>query len=322
MKYKFIIDKEACFYDWIQSFISWRSHFSEKENTLFLREHKELNIKEKETLKKLEDFLSGSNGSLRLWNRYENKFMWSIKEKILWKNVRLVFEDKFNKIWEERLPQLQEWKTILENYNFLVIENHLHASALFFNSSLPNNVRVKLLFSSDDGLPGGASLPQKFKNVVLLNVAGCNFNELDRAIGVLIHETMHLTIWDSKQMDYILQDSFRNIILPKKIKIGPWKWKNLIHESLIGSVASRRLNNYFGRVISGVNNEKVIKDSVDIEKIFPDANDQFGLLARKLSFLVEEEISSYINKNRKFDKYLSDNIMQCWIDYLSNPKHD
>lgn len=303
-KFKFTIDKETCFVYWAQSLIKWSSWYFEKENYEFYRSlGGKLTAEENTALLNLLPILE-EGGFDWLWKAYSGV---PIEDKG-WFDVKSALDKKFNIAWREELPRLKKWVAILEAYDFEKFESQFDKVFKFFNvSTLQKSFEVKLLLSASPKFPT-AHVKDGFEKNILLNISRLDYSDLNRAIGALLHETLHKIQYksDSKML---LREAYDSFIRPLEFDVKNYTWKYLLVESTLKSICSTRSNTYFGKILwSKVLPEDVIRDS-DL----PNNKTNFEYLARVVAARIEPVIEDYLDNSKPLDKFFAQKIAEEWI---------
>lgn len=316
IKYNFIVDKETCFAYWAQSLIQWGWYFEKKEADYYRNLSEPFTDKEKESLELLKSILQkDENQFLWLWNRYVGKKIDNPEEFKDWETIRLTLSNKFEIIWPKEKQGLQRWQKILNKYSFQFLSAPYKKIYKFFKVSTPKNkqiIDVRLCFYWGKEFPT-AHVQRNFKDLILLNISNTKPGKIERerVIGILAHETIHKIEYASSLSPVLLKNSYKRIIKPKHIGIKGIKWKHLLTETVIASIASLRFNTYIGRILVG-DSKRQESDKI-VEFDFKKNREKYGFLIRVVASRIEELTAKYLNNNKTIDQNYCDAIASAWL---------
>lgn len=317
IKYNFIVDKETCFVYWVQSLIKWGWYFDKKEFDYYRGLAKPLTNNEKKSLELLKSILQkNGNQFLWLWNRYAEKKIENPEEYRIWKVIRLNLSDKFEAVWAKEKKNLQCWQKILNKYSFRFLAAPYKKIYNFFKAKTPKNkqtINVKLCFHWDKKFPA-AHVQRNFKNLIILNISNTKQIEIKRIINILAHETIHKIEYASPLSPILLKNSYKKIIKPKRIEIEGIKWKHLLTETIITSMASLRFNSYIDRILID-NPERGKPDKIkelNFRRIRRNRKN-YSFLIKIAASRIEELTTGYLDKNKIIDQNYCDAIASAWL---------
>lgn len=320
-RYSFVVDKDTCFTYWAQSLIEWGWYFEKKECDFYRKFSKQFTPEEEKALGSLKQILEKEeNYFLWLWARYANMPIENTDELREWNQIKKVLLSKFEDVWREEMTFLEQWKKNLESYPFQRFEQGFENITRFFEAPIisEEEVKVKLAFHYDTEAPT-AHVKKEFPGLIILNISRTNVTNINRAVNTLLHETIHLLMeYRSTRLESLLYESYMTTIAPPAIQLKNHKWKYLLMESVVGSFASRRLNNYFGRIIES--DKKIIESDIvgnfDREK----QKENYGFLTRVVAERIEPLTTSYLNKQKKVDAMYADAVAKTLLELLSTKR--
>jgi len=234
MKFSININKSANFYFFIQNLSEW--HFSNRKdyNDLWRKELGKFSEEEATALKKFKEIRLQHKSAKTIFEQafFVSQNPWE-KLKIdlppedyaITQKVFNNLEEKFNLLWEHDLPLLVKWQKELDDKinEESLLKSILDALIALFNSpSSEQEVKTYLLFSSPIHTGGGANID---KQSISLEISRYPTQDVNHAIGIIWHETIHLCF----------QNQYFFPLLLKQFPNDPQK-VNFINEIIIGSL--------------------------------------------------------------------------------------
>jgi hypothetical protein len=311
--FNFEIDKEACFWYWIQSLLKWSWYVEEGEFLFYKNSLKNISFKKKRILSEFREVLQQeNNGFFWLWNRYSHKPTHPQEQRFC-SVIKNAFEDEFDAFWKNEVVLLEEWKKRLERFNFDVLDNFYNKTSTFIERAPKQEklITVKLLTYGNENFPAGHS-HKNFDDVILLNISHLNNTFIERVIGVLAHEHIHILTTLYPTLESLLRKSYQTIFAPLSIKTNGPSWRHLFLETVITSIAGKRNENYLNylwkKEVSNPFNEKayIKKDEVN-----------YGFQIRIASYKSLAMTINYLDSEKIVDQSYCDEIAKIWIDIES-----
>lgn len=312
MRIKFSINKETCFAYWVQSLIEWGGVISKADAEYYRAQGGSFSVEESEALERLKPVLQKEdNYYLWLWGRYVGDKIRDEREKQIWESVVSTLSPRFNELWAAEFPLLEGWKKELEASDLSAMQGVFEFSEKFFGvgDSKNQEVDVRLCLGNFPEAPEGHA-KREFPEFVLANISHTLHAQLPRVLGVIAHEILHKIEYQSPISTNLLKNSYDEIIKPAGITTE-WKWKDLMTEAVITSVASKRFNNFFGRMI--VKDEKMIKSDVVAKMNFEKYGKISGSLIRVVAGRLESLTAKYLNEGRVIDQEYCDEVARQWV---------
>lgn len=200
MKFSIIINKWANFYFFVQNLSEW--HFSNRKsfNVLWKKELGPFVKKEKEALKRLKKLhlKYGFKQKLPYLGSffYLSKDLWKVlgnqltqRETAILKEIFLLFQAKFETLWQKDLPLLKQWQERLtrEANNKALIRNIDQQLSIFYKAYSPKHIGAYLLLAprgiGGTANPGGPN--------ITLEISRFPLRKINIALGFIWHETIH-----------------------------------------------------------------------------------------------------------------------------------
>lgn len=300
--YNFEINKEACFFYWIQSSIEWNWYFNQKEYDKWIQITGIFTDKEKKILKYFKDILQKeNNGYTWLWDRYVGNKTDNNDEIKKIDELKKILENKFNILWKSEYPKLLQWKKKLEKYDLDDFNDDFKKIHRFFGVK-DNRQKITVSLCFGWGRKSGGNVKREFPNNILLTLSNSDMTEMNQVLKTLFHENIHLIEYSSNK-NILFKKSYEKIIIPLKISKQSQSWRHLIIESIISSIVGIDVG-YLDRKIGIKDTSKKIKVTREKNKI-KNYGDKIKNISKKISKLTER----YIRERKTIDKDYSDFVL-------------
>lgn len=204
MKLKFVINRWANFYFFVQNLSEWHFSCRKNYNTLWQKQFGELTNKEKrplETFKKIRLNYKKSKSCFEI-AFFTKQNPWIFLKSNLppreYKTIKKVFENleiKFTKLYCSDLPTLKKWQILLNkkgndqkiNQKIIQVLDGLYGTNIR-NKNI--TIKIYLLFSSPNNSGGGANINQKS---ISLEISRLPLDMIYHVFGIIWHEIIHLS---------------------------------------------------------------------------------------------------------------------------------
>ncbi len=327
IKYKFLIEKEACFAYWVrlivfclwpQVAVRWERGATPKRGQYYFDIFEDFNNEEKSSLEQFKDILENKKGVAQwFWDRYLNKEIIDDKERAIWSNLRNVLNDKFDKIWASEGLKLKEWQKILDDYDFN-LNGVLEKIINFFGvKELNEELSVYLVLSFSNHALHAET--KRFENLITLEISNLDFNNLNKAVSILLHETVHI-IFERSQKDAILRASISEAKEPIAEKSEFFNLTEalqnyFVEESVVSSIAGQGAN-YI--------NQKFFPENITEKEMSFFANLNYKENKNNYSYQTKAAASQfgsltkeYLDGNKELDKEYYDFVIKSWARFMS-----
>ncbi len=218
MEFKIIVKKQGVFYFFVQNLSEW--HFSCRKiyNKLWLSELGTLSKKEKAVLQEFKKIHQKYSFGPNYLGHYFflKKNPWKNMQKeiprkdfISIKKIFFSLEEKFKSFYKKELPLLKKWQKHLDKkINNIKLSNSILKTLnnLYSCKIKSKKVKIYLLPSTNEAVGGGGALK---KTAITLEISRLPLNQLNRVIGIIWHETIHL-LFEKKYFYPLLKNKFPN----------------------------------------------------------------------------------------------------------------
>ena len=279
MKFFIQITKTSNKFHFISNLTGWHFSCRENDNERWLKETGKLTQKEKDALKLFTKILKkydfGKNFIGRPFIRSTEKEIWknikkfvNKKEFLQIQEIFYVFDKRFEKIWKKEKNRLMFWKTKLQKYlnKYKGTKEIFRKSKIFFRTkNIPGIMKIYLLIGSGGG---GANIG---KGAITLDFSNRPISHLKYALGVVIHETLHLIANSSQYYLKNLKKTSDNLSVPHKNSLisGKRRKRSIINEAIVGAIcpegyvftkyflnlSDKKANEYFKKRIHNAKNK-------------------------------------------------------------------
>ncbi|MCX6788845.1 MAG: hypothetical protein NTZ36_03120 [Candidatus Jorgensenbacteria bacterium] len=316
LKIKYSVNKETCFAWWVQVISGWGWASSKTDTEYYRSQGSQFSEEENSALEKLKLVLQKDSNSYGwIWERYDGNDFNDEGEQKIWNEIVSVFSPRFEKLWIDEYPLLENWRNELSLTNMEATNKTIKAFSDFASVSVSDQseIEVRICMGYFPDAPEGHA-KKEFPNFVIANISHTSHEYMARVLGLITHEILHKIDYQSTTLTNLLEKSYLKIIEPSGIKTL-WKWKHLLTESVLHSVASKRYNSYFGRMVVS-DEKKILSDtllSVDMEKY----GESHGALIRVIAGRIESMTASYLNKGKEIDEGYCNEVASSWAKLLS-----
>jgi hypothetical protein len=299
MKFFIQITKTANKFHFISNLTGWHFSCREKDNKRWLERTGKLTQKEKDALelftKILKKYDFGENFIGRpfirstekeIWKNIEQSKIFEVYESI--REIFSIFDKKFERIWEKEKSRLNFWKIKLQKYlsKYKKTKEIFRKSKIFFRArNIPSIMEIHLLIGSGGG---GANIG---KGAITLDFSNRPISHLKYALGVVIHETLHLIANSSQYYLKNLKKSAESLSVPRRNSLisGKRRKRSIINEAIIGTIcpegyvftkyflnlSDKKANEYFKKRIHDAKNKFSEWRTFSAKELYPITKDYF-----------------------------------------------
>lgn len=300
----------------MQTLLGWGWAFSKTDTDYYRGQGGAFSEEENIALEQLKSILEKDTGSYGwLWERYAGNEIKNPDEQKIWNKIVFALSPRFEKLWKEELPLLESWRDGLVSTNGEVINKTIETFSNFVevDELIQKEIEVRLCTGYFPDAPEGHA-KKEFPTFVIANISHTSHEYATRVLGLITHEILHKIEYQPPTLSELLKGAYEKVIKSTEIK-AQWKWKYLLTESVLHSVASKRYNTYFGRMVMK-NEEKIANDvllSLDMEKY----GDSHGALIRVVAGRIESLTTKYLNEGRIVDEAYCNEVAKNWVNLLS-----
>ncbi len=316
IQFKYIIDKEANFAYWAQLMLGkWDWYFEKERIELFKKMSGEFSPEEQSALNQLRLILQKEgNQRLWLWQRYAGSEIEDNIEQETYSSVRKILNQKFELIWGQEFLLLQQWERLLSSFDIKKLEIPIQQAITFLGGSNKVGIfPVKLFIGSE--MPTGAT-QLLVLNLLMLNISHTPENKINRAIGTIIHESLHLVDNRTGLLKDLAKQAFVQELKTQyetELK-GGYKWKYLFTETILRSIASHRSNTYIGEFLEYDDATKKIDADLSHKKPLIEIGYEFMIRIAASKML--EETKGYLSSGRIIDLAYIKKVAKTWTELL------
>ena len=330
IKYKFSIEKEACFAYWVrlmifclwpQVAIRWEKGTTPKRGQYYFDTFDDFNDKEKILLEEFKNILQNKKGVAQwFWDRYSNKKIIDNREGDVWSNLRKILNEKFDKIWEIEYPRLIEWQKILNDYDFN-LDGVLEKITRFFGvKELNEEISIYLMLSFSSHALHAET--KKNENLITLEVSSLDFNNLNKVVSILLHEIIHI-IFGYSLKKQALEKSFLSAKELSKESLAFFNVEGLIRdylieESIVSSIA--------GQGVNYINQKFFPENITEKERLFfanlnyKDNKNNYSYQVKAVAHQFGNLTKEYLDNDKEIDKEYCDFVIESWARFRGGDK--
>ncbi len=315
LKVKYSINKDTCFAYWVQTLLQWGWASSKADTEYYRSQGAPFSHEEEYALEQLKIVVEKKENSyLWLWERYAGYAIKNSDEKKIWYEVVSIFSPRFEELWKTEFPLLEAWRGELTSTNTEMMLEVFGATSKFLDvREMHGEIEVRLCTGHFPDAPEGHA-KKEFPDFVIANISHTLHTHAPRVLGLIAHEILHKIEYQSPIFSDALKQAYENIIKPEGIYTD-WKWKYLMTEAVIHSIASKRYNTYFGRMI--MKDEKMIEGDVLLNLNMEKYGKSHGALIRVVAGRIESLTAHYLDEGKKIDQEYCDEVARTWVNLLT-----
>jgi hypothetical protein len=201
MQFKVTYSKLANFYFFIQNLSEWHSSNRKDYNALWRKELGEFSAREEAALGTFKEIRLKYKPSRTPFERafFTARNPWQDLKNSLtaeeYQTIREIFdlfENKFTALWNKEASLINQWQKILKraaNDRSLLNPITSILTVLFSTSPPKKEIGIHLLLSAPNHIGGGANIDQQR---ISLEISRYPMQNVNQAIGIIWHETIHL----------------------------------------------------------------------------------------------------------------------------------
>jgi len=219
IEFKFIVNKQANHYFFVQNLAMWHFSCRKEYNKLWLEQTGKMSVQEKAVLASFKKTRSKYNDSKSIFEKsffLGKESFHDLKKELDEKDLKItertmsLLKSRFEKIYGKDLELLKKWQSILEKdaNNEKQNKDILRAVQTFYRVSLDEdkNIKTYLLINPTEKIAGGgANIDGRS---ITCEISHRPINYLNQVKGILWHETIHL-LFDQNFFRPFLTDYFK-----------------------------------------------------------------------------------------------------------------
>lgn len=326
MNLDFRINKDTCFYYWVQAISGWDIDNMDAGNMRY-REMAlaQLDSGQLSNLEIISKLIAGHEDPRKLLSQLyvgNLEFAESIEIAYLSKQLTDIFET----VWRESLSELEYWKeTLPEFINKLDgFDNEINKIVYFFDSSFDANKKYPVYLVQNQDFMSAVGLTIEGADFILLRPSG--YKKKDRlrsTASVLVHEYVHLIERESS-VDRQLFRSFyekgiasHNIPSPKG-----FSWKMMYVEAIVYAFSNNITRGLLSETIHAKQKPTVEEFRHSFDRMLKEKRHKTTHIISWVALGIVEDLRLYLYSGRKIDIELADKITNIYARLYLTYKND
>ncbi len=315
MIFDFRIDKDTCFYYWVQAVSGWDVYPPESTSYSYYREKLTLTPYQQKNLSEIADLIAKHvKPRLLLVELYSGLLESESAMKIAGLSTALYSE--FEPIWQETEPWLIAWREQLTEADLDSFDSDFRSICIFLKSKPHRNATtVYLLQNPPNAQPAGHAI--KAAGFILVHPSGGTGDvALKATVATLVHEYIHTIEYGSLISRKTFEQSYNEIVKPTQATCpAGYEWPALYAETVVRIFANRITGGYFREKIYGKPAPTVQGMEDGFNKLYEQGRATVEQVASWVALHVLDDTIRYLKLNKQLDRKLVDNISQLFTKY-------
>lgn len=317
MNLEIVIDKNTCFYYWIQVISGWDAHaIDSKTYNYFESAISELTEPEESSLSEIKRILEKSEEArwilADLYNadlsRKESKKIVQLSEQ---------FKDRFEAIWQDNSSNLESWLALIVLEDFRRFNEPMKKIVDFLDADfdLYSKYEVYLLQNSELGGAGGHTINNT--QFLLLRPPGYKqTHKTNNLVAVIAHEYIHAIEFKSKISRGLFKKSYDTHIDASNIKAPEgYTWKMMYVEVLVYCFASTITGGYLRQEIYQKPRPTVNEMKDGFYRLVKQNRHNTNHIINWAAINILSDVEEYIENGKKIDQNITDKISKVFLEF-------
>lgn len=317
MNLDIIIDKNTCFYYWVQVISNWDPYpIDSKAYRYYQNGRKLLSNEQKSALNSIKDILQGSEESRWiLAELYSGDIKRSESKEIAVQSEQL--KEVFEAIWRESLPHLEVWLNSLKSTDLTRFNDPMGKIVDFLDSdfNLQDLYTLYLLQNQPfSGVVGHAINNTRF--ILICHSGSERPDIINNTISTIAHEYIHAIEFKSKISRTIIKNSYDKYIGKKNIPSPDgYSWKMMYVETLVNCFANKTTGGYL-RPETYQKPRPTIDEMEDgFRRIVKEKRYNTNHIISWAALNILPDVEKHIEKGLKIDRQIADKLSKIFLKF-------
>lgn len=313
-----MIDKNTCFYYWVQMVSGWDSYpagLGPYYNNW--RDRFRPSDKQEHALNNIKNILQAAKKPrLILSELYSNSASSTESKEIIEQSKQL--EAFFENIWKEILPNLKLWSNFLKSANLTCFKHPMKKIADFLDSDFDLNSEYTLYLLQNIPFNGPVGHAIKGADFILFCPPVRENKEIENdVISVIVHEYIHLIEFKSKTSRVLFEKSINKYITPKEIPSpNGYSWTAMYFEVLVACFANTITGGYLRPEIYGKPVPTIVNMQGGFNRIVKENRHNTNHIINWAALNILPDVSKCIEKGLKINQKIIDKVSHIFLDSL------
>lgn len=317
MNLDFVIDKNTCFYYWVQGICGWDPMLMDKAVKNYLADAVTLIAEEQnEALNNVCNILKSSEDPrMILRELYSGDIVSDDSKKIV--KVSKLLVQVFEPVWKDSLKELEKWQEVLRSIDLSVFDEDMKRLVYFFDSSFDINKLCKVYIVQNKLDVGTIGLTIAGSSSMIVRPTSSNKdNAISSTLSVIVHEYIHMIERESRVSRELFKKSFEDIIKNYHLdSLDGYSW-NMMYVEAIVYVFTNNINlGYFSEKIHGTKKPSIEEMKPSFEKMVQEKRHNSNHVISWVALNILPEVSRYIEEDKQIDRDLANLISHSYLDF-------
>ena len=311
------INKDTCFYYWIQVMSRWDPHLAETDANMYYRNNFRLTTTQEDILYEIKSIISNHpKPFLLLAELYSGSLVSGDSVKI--RDLSEVFRGDFDSIWHIGESKLVDWTKKLTDIRLESFYVDFVKISHFLGAKLPSSpMTAYILLNPKDMQPTGHAISGT--NFILLRPSGQTGNPALRAtIATLVHEYIHMIEYNSKITRELFKSSYDEIVRTSGAECpAGYLWPALYAETIVRIFANRVTGGYLREKVYDKPRPTVTDMKTGFDKMYNTGSITTEQILSWIALNVLDDTIAYMKLNKQLDRKIVDDISRLFVKYYS-----
>lgn len=316
MNLEIIIDKNTCFYYWVQLISNWDPYPIDPKSYNYYLYKIKLSKVQNIAINKIKDILQNDEKSrLTLAQLYLNKIENDEAKEIAKQSE--ILKEVFESVWQESLPNLEKWRESLKSVDFNRFYESMGKIINFLDSDFDLKELYTLYLIQNAPLAGVIGHAINGTNFILVRPpsnqqVGLNNN----IISIITHEYIHLIEHKSKISRTILKNSYDKYITTNNISSPKgYTWRSMYVESLVYCFADNVIGGYLRPETYNKPRPTINEMKDSIWKVLDKNKHNTRYVISWAALNILPDVEEYIEKGLKIDQKIADKLSKIFLEF-------
>ncbi len=317
MNLDIIINKNTCFYYWVQVISNWDPYPIDPKAYQYPQDRlKIISNEQKSSLNNIKNILQSSKESRWiLAELYSGDIKRSESKEIEELSKKLI--EVFEAIWQESLPHLEVWLDSLKSTNFARFNEPMKKIVDFLDSDFNLQDLYTLYLLQNSPFSGAIGHAINNTRFILVCPPGSERpNTINNTISIIAHEYTHAVEFKSKISRTIFKNSYDKYIGKHNIpEPDGYSWKMMYIESLVCCFANTITGGYLRPETYQKPRPTIDEMENSFRNIKKEGRYNTNHIINWAALNILPDVEEHIEKGIKFDQQIADKLSKIFMEF-------
>lgn len=323
LHYSIDVNKNTCFYYWVQAVSGWDPVTSKSENyNYYIDQLKGLDTKQEQNLKSIQNILEKSNNPRQLLAELYLEDIVSNEAKEIAELARSL-ANYFEETWDDSKDNLLEWQQELTKIDFQAHTEELSKIVHFLDSNfdLNSELKVFIIQNPPNRLSSGHMI--KRSDFILLHPPTRPYaKNIEHIATALLHEYIHAIEFSSNSTRELFKNSFNKHILHSGVvKPAGITWNMFYAEIIVYCFANNITGGYLKPEIYKEPRPSVEEMQDSFWRLVKSGKHNDNHIISWIALNILNDVESYIQEGKVIDETSADKISLLILEFYSKHQH-